>query len=356
MSIAKASKEKSDLYIIPRFENANDLARKIASKYIFRRVKVVNKALVDRIFKYDTKSKFSYNLHLIYRYLRINSFAKKMIDVNTKYDRAFMSVQSSVTRLLYLFLLKKHNTKQAFFEDGDGTYLRSYTLFDSGTKKTRLLQKVFVGKQQTPAKELYIYSPSLYNGLKNKKFDKIRKVDCLWKTDPDLLYDLFDCGKSKYISNQVIILDTLKNEVFDKKQQIEFDRIYNTIYSIMDNTSIIIKRHPRDTSAKIKERKYFDDTSVPFEALCAYSDMNKKVLISYSSTAIMSSICQLEQYPYVILLYKLVDNKFCNSAERDRLYQRLKMLYNDKEKFFIPQTVSELESICRLISRDLERS
>lgn len=77
MSIAKASKEKSDLYIIPRFENANDLARKIASKYIFRRVKVVNKALVDRIFKYDTKSKFSYNLHLIYRYLRINSFAKK---------------------------------------------------------------------------------------------------------------------------------------------------------------------------------------------------------------------------------------------------------------------------------------
>ena len=150
------------------------------------------------------------------------------------------------------------------------------------------------------------------------------------------------------IEEKAIILDTIKSEVLSPEDAKKLDDIYDNICNILGYDNVIMKVHPRDKNNKSKIKKYLH-TSIPFEYIKLESNIERKLLITLSSTAVVMPKILFNQEPAVILLYKLFNLKLGERDTRDSLYINCKSMYQNKAKFLIPKNMEELKtSLVRL--------
>jgi len=203
----------------------------------------------------------------------------------------------------------------------------------------------------------YMMQPEWCNDL--KKSANILKAPYLSETDEfkDIMNAIFNYKKDLKFYNDIIYFA----QNFAKDYNIhDFEVLENKIYQVMNENrkdkKICIKLHPR---AERKQIENFEILSTigPWESVINdINDIQNKILISISSTAIITPKLMCNKEPYVICLIYIFEEymkeilKDYNYTERlIRLLNNVKASYKDKEKFFMPKSVEELKEVLKMM-------
>lgn len=318
----------------------------VKQKNIFRTVvdiadnKLTFKNVRFRLLRYAKK---------LYLLFFLDKKAGELLDKSVCYKRFCRTTRSYPILFLLIYFYKYcPETKICYYDDGEGSYDTDELCFLKG--KLRFLFHLVTGKSIKKIKQYwYLYSPELYRKLNPDSDVQIEKIPYIWDKPEmqTMAKDIFGVTESELQTNDVVLLDTVHNEVFQDAGEQEISIIYEKIFTCFGKEKVLIKRHPRDTFTGYEGCKYSTQTSAPFEVLAMDVDMNQKLLIGFGSTSFVTSKIMKDEEPYVLLLYKLVNknNKKISGSENrsDRYYHAVKEMYRNPEKFMIPETMEELD-------------
>lgn len=341
--LAESFGEKSDIYVLDYFEGAKTYAERLKASHIFNQVIVVDKLPIENL--KIGRSIWAQHIIGLVRYISIDRYVTSVLYPNTRYKKIFTSCTLLLSRTVHLYYTK-HNVKAelVYYDDGLGSYVRALI---EPSRLDRLVRRILFGKKAIREIErphqFYLYSPLLYEKINGEKANLILR-SIHWKTDTSFrsqISEIFAINKDDLISEQVIIMDGPKDS------ESEIDASYD-LYSILQGQygqkNVIIKKHPTGDPEK-PSFKYYKKTGVPFEALCAISEMSDKILVTVSSTAVITPKILTNQEPTIILLYKLLPSPHWDEAFKKKLddfFGLFSRLYTRPDKIFIPGTVGDL--------------
>lgn len=351
LSIALSQKTKGDLYIEPVFKDAVVFAQKLEKTGIFRHVTVIPH---DEIYRKHFKSTHPglYNhLEIVKSYLYVEKIAKMILRPDVIYRHMYLSTRAYFPRIAQLNMIKKKaKTEIILFEDGVGSYLNF--MIAKPKKFDSIIRRLLFGKKSLNLEgEGYLFCPEIFESMNPCHNYRIKKMERVWeKEDGKRIFDhLFPMVKNSVFPEKAIIIDAIKSEIFSPENAKELDCIYKIIIKKIEPDHVVIKKHPRDEEPEDPRLRYYLHSEVPFECVCMKMDMSEKIVISYFSTAATTPKTLLDQEPYVIMLYKLVEGKAKLSRDISSYFEAVKRLYRQDNRFFIPESVEELGEILEFI-------
>lgn len=316
----------ADILIDPHFERSEYYRKRLEETGLFNEVIVVDASQLNVVRR--EKKKILRLMKLLNLY--VGKFPNTIFK-SRKYKMLFTSTNALVYQLACFHYNKVHHKyRTVYFDDGEGTYDDFKKIYKKANKYSERIT-------------LFLYAPDLFQRCYpdyRVELIEIKK----WTSSSRILEYLdkvFDEGNDVSINEQAIILDTIRGECLSKEEVLELDNIYREIAEVSSYKDIIIKRHPRDKSFE-PGFKYYSSHSVPFEFIALKSSIEKKLLISLSSSAVIMPKIILDQEPTILLLYRLFDMKLGESNSREKMYECCKELYRDKERFIIPKSREEI--------------
>lgn len=334
----------ADLYIVPQFKNAKNLANKIKEEKIFANVSVVDTEAFEKYKK--SKTKAGLYIGIIKNYIALNKIVEGFLLRERSYDDMYISSKANVGRLVLFYLYKKEELPVLhYIDDGESSY--DNVRITEASKPDKIIRSIIFGKNVLNITEVdrYLFSPVLYFKLNPNSQAKVLPMPRISDDDKQMLKRVFDITKNKLISEPVLILDILKSENMETVESDKLIRLYRDIINYFGSDRVIIKKHPRDSSAEIKDANYYKDYSVPMEALCIASDFENKILISAGSTAVVLPKLLFNAEPTVILLNELITTKHYTVSNAKQYYELCKQTYNQTDKFNIPQSTMEFYDV-----------
>lgn len=151
----------------------------------------------------------------------------------------------------------------------------------------------------------------------------------------------YNITNANMIKQNTVVIECKADDYLSDTANKRLEGLYEKVKTA-ENGDVVFKRHPRDGRDKYKNRKYIEGNA-PFELIASMQDITSKILIAWDSTSVITPKLFWSQEPRVILLYKIVKGKIDNLEETDRFYQQFKECYNDKSRFFIPESEDELD-------------
>lgn len=334
-------KTETDLFIVPQFKNAEDVAKRIAETNVFRRVIYVN---TDSIEKYKkNKSRLLRHLGIARNYLGIETVISSFYPKDIRYSNIYISSKANIGRLMVLYYLKmNYDFKVICFDDGEASYDNIDII--RPTKLDRILQRLcFKRTVYEKAEDLLLYSPDLFFKLNKSSSFHISAIPPI-RTDEEfrgLMNFIFGFSESDSIKERVIILDILKEgNLLDGEEKKLLDA-YEMICSHYGENDVIIKRHPRDKGEEKPIYRYFKNYSIPFEVVLMNMDLNKTVIVSVGTTALVLPKLLFGVQPRVLYLGKMIKTKQ-NTKIGHSYYEACKALYDCADLFFMPESIDEL--------------
>jgi hypothetical protein len=294
---------------------------------------------------YSLKKKNKVSNLLSYRKKAFNALNYKRLENNIPnkescYESIFVAYPDLPTQIIYYYF-KKQNFEVKFnlFEDGIYTY-NALNKKDSWLR-VRFSRMVFGSYVLEDCKSVYAYKPNFVN-IKNKGIERLKIPEMKKSKDHgfEIINKLmgFDESHIEYLSNKCIFFDQPFG--FDEimKQQ---SKLLKIICEIMGPENVGVKIHPRTQENLYQDTCNVINIKIPFEILELNFDINNIILISVLSTACLNPKIVFNEEPYVILLYKLIELQGTDNAFLD-IVLKVKNSYNNKNRFFIPETVEEL--------------
>ncbi len=331
---------ESDLVIVPQFGNAGMYAERIDKTKVFRRVVISDFESVNR-YK-NRQSSIAVGVGIVQQYLRVKKTVPQYLG-DVEYSKVLISSQAIVGRLISLYYLKR-GAEIVYFDDGEGSYDDVWKYEAKGID--RKIRSVLFGKKSIGlGTERILYCPELYEKTFGNK-DHVSKIPN-WAEDKDTLSTLNDiCGysDSAQITHDVILLDTIPSETFDEAGQAKYCELFDLMVQSFGKT-MIVKKHPRDKRDFGDVCEVYQYPSIPFELLCANSDIAKKVLISPGSSAVLMPKILFDAEPVVILLHHITGIRVGDSEKREKIISYIRSLYTDPSRFIIPETVEEYKEV-----------
>ncbi len=345
VSLVKQFNEVADLYIVNGFSGASEVADRIRKEKIFSEVRLVKHYV----------SPFKNHLltwtWIVLSYARYRRIAKNILIEDTHYNVFYVAGYNLTCRLSYFYLKGKDSSlKKINFEDGIGSYENDR--FIEPRKQDAFFQRIFIGKNVLqPAYSQLLYWPDLYYWINGHPDRRIDQINGDFKSNGmiSLFNRIFNFSEDNKITERIILLDCFKDRIFTRLGETQLREIYNKIFKVCGTSEIIVKRHPRDTTNKEGNIKYYTDEQMPFECICMNMDCNEKVLISTQSTAVITPKILLGQEPCVLLLYKLVEFQKQMTDTWDAIFNYCRQSYSDPKRFMIPETVDELDDCLKFI-------
>ena len=343
-TIAYYEKSISDIVIIPQFQNAYLYAKRIYE------TKVFNKEIVsdfEKINRYK-KNKFKWMVWagILNNYLRVQKTIPFYLG-NTSYSTIFISSQAIVGRLISLYFQKK-GAEIIFFDDGEGSY-DDYKIYETQVID-RYIRKLLFGRQSIKLSyKRKLYCPELYE----MTFGKYNSISAIpnWSKDRMLLNKInFISGYSDdiEISHKYVLLDTIPDEVFNLEEQKKYQKFIEICMDLLGE-ELLIKKHPRDNRKYKNSGAVYQQTSIPFEVICANSNLENKVLIAASSSAVLMPKLLFDMEPVVILLHHITGMRLGEEEKREIIISYIKNMYRDKTKFIVPETLEEFIEIIKML-------
>lgn len=351
ISLVKSNKEKADLYIIGQFDNFKDLAQRIREEEIFKEViEIDEKTSLDSI--KEIKNSFIRKIRMSLFYFKIDSFGKKIVKNPRIYNKVYFTSQAFIVRLLHFYFLKNNkDINYIIFDDGIGSYFQN-SLFEVSFID-RFLRRIIIGKRALEYNfEKILYMPSLAERkLDKSKESKIKKMPRLNLKSENIkeVNRIFNYKESFNIEEKILILDTLKEEVFGKDGKKVLESLYRLIHEKIGKENIIIKDHPRNNSGNLENFSYYSHNYVPSEIMYINMDMDKTILITSNSTSIVTPKLLFDMEANIILLYELMAPYSANYEKEKSFFKKFLGSYKDKSKVFIPRNIKELEAYLKKI-------
>lgn len=348
IALASERRSSSDLYIDPQFDGAAYFANRIRECGIFDNVEVIKSQSIYQKYM-STGPGLINHLQIGNTYLHVSDIAKSILLDGVEYDNLFLSSKAYLPRMVFLYFIKmKKKFSTYYFDDGAGTYEnnRAYQI----KRNDRILRKMLFGdKAIETGFDRYVFSPLLF---KQMNTDAVaRPINRVWENESGrtLMNEIFDLSCTPNIKEKMIILDQPKEELFNNDDIKKIDSIYSRFVKTIGFDEAIVKKHPRSSAEDFKEIRYIEGTGIPFELYCLNIDMNKKILISHSSTAVATPKILFDQEPTVIVLTKLIDPITGEKDLFEEFFCAVKNTYRNKEKFIIPSSMDELDEICSIL-------
>lgn len=349
IALKKQTGQKADIYIVPQFKMAAQYAENIGKLNIFNNVRLVDTTSLES--HKAARSKLLMHIGIVGQYFKVNKIGKEILIPDTEYTKIYVSSKAYIPRMAYLYCVKNDvNTELVYYDDGEGSYYNKYRIEATGIDK--VIRRIIFGKKSIEGSHvLYLYNPELYRAINGNHWNgEIREIAHSIKKSniKEHLSQIFDIGNQDLINEKVVILDVLKPGKYAEEDITKLYGIYERIRERFTFEQTIVKKHPRDKSTELGYYKCYENYNIPFECLCTQMDMDNKVLIAVSSTAVVIPKLLLGEEPVVILLYKII--KQINQSEdylkkQDMFYELCKKSYKDPDRFTIPTSYDELINI-----------
>ena len=354
LSLALSRDEKADLYIDPQFKNAEIIAQRIESLSVFESVYIIDSQKIYS--KYISRESGLINhLQIARTYFHVDSISKIIVCNNATYKNIFVSSRAFIPRLYILNCYKKkQDIKVYYFDDGVGSYYGNSALNPS--KADGMVRKVLFGKKALDFdQDRYLMCSEMYKKINGDTPYQVLEIDRFFDHPQysDILDTVFVPGKDIALPESAVILEEI-SESFGK-QLGELNSLYEYTLEVFGSDDLIMKKHPRSKEDERKGFRYYQKPSLPFEILCIRNDMNKKVLISVGSTALSTPKMITGQEPYIVLLYKFIQNEGMNQAPLDHFFTALKESYTDSDKVMMPNSFEEYKECIQKILGEIRR-
>ena len=327
--------EKADIYILNHFLNAPYIVKNLKKNNIFNRVQ-----LVDAIGFTNSFSENSINRYLqkISTYLQSYKIMKKYFDFDNQiYDAVYLTYPDIIIQTAIKELYKHNNDMDVhLFEDGTGSY-NNHIMITSKYKKW--FNKIMrLDKVLDKYDSLMLFNPELYSGNSSIPIESIPHIDSNSELR-EILNITFGYDEDQKIDEKIIFLDQPVGHINGLSEQIK-----EVICEILEN-DYIIKLHPRSHSNDFPNYNTYQNNAVPWEIMSLNNNIEDKVLISYFSTAAISSKIIFDKEPKIIFLYEMEEltkiNKMSN--EQKEFVNKVKDTYRDISRVMIPRNLGELK-------------
>lgn len=256
---------------------------------------------------------------------------------------------------LYKYLTKEGKTsKMLLIEEGLGEYNEKMP----ETRFTAMVHKLRSTCHTDHIDEAYFAAPTLY------PYDTdfpIKKLYCdFTSTVTDSLISTFkaedDIEKLRQY-NYLYLSQTCGMGEFEQPYREAEEKMAACIKNTLHRDDFAIKMHPRND--------HFESDGVPciysqcpFELYAAKEDMDKKVLISTFSTAMLTPKFLFDKEPYLIFTYLLADDilrAFSPTVEKHEnniaFIKNGAALYKNKDRVFFPRNYDEFEEVLKTVSK-----
>lgn len=330
--------KEADIYIYTYASKLFDLAEKIRKSGFFRKVIVLDeipgKGRIDTVKWMSGKKK--------YRFM-----------VNDQYEALYISYSGLPNLFLFnTLLMSSPMMKLYFYEDGISSY---YNGIFKHSINIRLLARLFHIKDDSKyINKVLLYEPKL-NAVKYKKTTVMKLIATQNPNIIDKIDRVFGVSKktrSILDTERIIYFDHDYSKYVGKDFFFRFDQnvIVNKISQICGKIVVKISPLIDASQSKYQGEKIISSNfeKVPWEVLVAGDEnIEKKVLITICSNAVITPKSIFDKEPYVIILGKAIFNEgLTNStdiwtAEMGKYYNRIKALYRDKTRFLVPETFQE---------------
>ena len=346
VSIARSFHKDSDLVIVPQFVDANVYAERVEKTNVFKKVIYGQFGDIER-YK-NRKTSIGIKLGIIENYIRINNLVPEYLgDVN--YDCVFISSQAIIGRLISLYY-RKYGADVVYYDDGEGSYDDNILYEAQGVD--RIIRMLMFGRDSIKlGTKRILYCPELYK-LTFGDVDNVVRLPN-WSKDINTLSILnYICGVTDEakIYNKYIFLDTIPSESFDEKGQLQYIKLFNVCVKEL-SSELIIKRHPRDSRRYNVLCDIYKYSSIPFELICANSNINNKVLITTGSSAAFTPKILFDCEPFVISLHQITGYKYNIDNKREKMISYVRSLYRDKSRVIIPNSVENFIQVINCLKK-----
>ena len=335
---------EGDLIILNSFEEAEEIANLIKSKNIFQKVLLIDKAFNSgRLHAIKTLFDLLDPAYYLKDKYKLN---KK--DIQNKYAAICVPKYSTVTAAIWR-LNKK--AELHILEDGTGTYFGSMRLTPDSTLYRKYYKFLNHGRSFYEYSAIYLNDAELFTGKEKNRTVDIPTYDasCL-KMLKDLFVEYENCD------------DVLNKDIYYFAQFLNNKDINVFIDSLLEylegfKNHVVYIPHPRHKDEKTYKLDYSNKKQIWELKQLSIDDLEEKLLISIHSTACFTPKILFDKEPYVLLFYKLCDDKVTSRNSRfDEFVEQFIQRYRDKEKIMIPETVEEFkECIERFVEKSIKK-
>ena len=329
MNDVMGSKDRSDIYINVNIRNSREIAKRVSELKAFRTVYLLGLASVKHRL---------YRLYAASYLFFPRSTMKRCVVPAPSLDRQYSYVFASSTTIDLLCIKRAFRAERFLgFDDGLGSYSENVFL-DHESPRVRVVDVLFFGGklQQSPEK-LYLYRPDLYNGTVNCEIELLPKISVDVQKALKYVFqyqdnELYRTHRTVYLSQP---LNLQERRLFDREQEVlrllqEADK------------DLLVRIHPRH-SAENYSGCSIDTVNNMWELECVEQITDENILISAGSTAQVFPKLLFDKEPSLIFLYELLldKEKATDYTSMRNAAEKIKRLYRDPERVFIPQTMGE---------------
>ncbi len=346
--------EEADIYVLEQFGECSSLVESLRESKTFKNViQVPNMTDSSR-----KRVKEIINRNIAYS-VKTSPFVK-----NRVYDRAYFA-NIDMTAYMLLKYMKKCNPDIAFdkIEDGLGDYT-ALECPDISSRIDALFHKLFGGTEIFQKEELtdiqqrmYVYAPEFLP--ENRQTSKVRMIaDHSDKKDfREMINRIFGIEEKDKLLYRILLFDAAAASALDNKVDEILQQTLGTLNKYFLKEEIGIKLHPRRQQDIYQGYNKWGKQSIPPEMLYVNmgEELSDKILVGFLSTANVTPKLMFDKEPYLILLYKIIYN--CGDVadidieEFDGITERVKRIYNVKEKIFVPESIEELGGILHSLAK-----
>lgn len=331
--------KKCDIYILQQFSGAEELIGRLKECGLFDIVRLVkynhlNKG--NKILRYLKK---------IIRYPFYYQIAKKHFELDLEYESVYLTCPDIIFEFAIAALKKKNRFLSVnYYEDGTFSYIKSEDNINvSRGRYIKFLSKInLMPNAFEKINKFYVYEPQIaslrYDGQTKDQLAKTNREDLRLRS---LLNGVFSYHYDYNIKNNIILLEQPYEgdlDIFEHKTFLDIIR-----YRKIDD--VTVKLHPRTRKELFTSEgvNIYNHQGIPWEMICLNSSMNKKMLITFSSSAAFTSKFIFNDEPYILFLINLYPN-IENYDTLKSLIDKLVFIYRDKQKICVPKNKAEMYS------------
>lgn len=345
LSINLAYKLDADLYIFGMFPNYEKIADNLKKYHYFSNVYPVDCK------KIGAPGRVKGFIQMLFSARTVSFFLPE----NIIYQYYFSSSRALIKTIMQNVLLKRNpQMKKVIFEDGMGTYNKNSHPFQA-TKVKHFAEKILGWNLDIPGSTyMMAYVPELVelpNTLQDCRIVEMPRLE-FSNENVENLEAIFSISADSRISNKYIIFDTLRAPAFhwDENKNTLLDRCYEMVVEYAGENQVICKPHPRSTVSSNAKVKIYTDQEIPMEILYASMDnLNERILVTYTSTAVFTPKILFDEEPVVICLHNLFP-EISESKIFQEIYVKFKGIYRNQNKVVAPSSLEELKKILEKIA------
>ena len=331
--------ERCDLFLFDICSDYDKTAEKLRSEHVFEDV---YSCRVARFQCNTIKNPIKRKLTKFIYFIGWKHFLRQSVTITKKYDAVFTAsndepccfIMSSIKAL-------NPHMKAYYFEDGSNDYIADSHPKHHGFKK---YFAHFLGINYDIGDSIdttYVASPPCV-ASREYKLETIPAMDLEQDSELKLLFNRVFSYDPYLINEKLVFLySRFGREALNEKSR----KIVQNIVARYGKDNLLFKDHPRLPADGYEEiHKYPREKETLWECVSMNNDCSNKILLSVISSSMYIPKVLFGQEPILVFLFRLIP-AFSNENREKSFYDfvlRLREIYSDPSKVFIPETEEEL--------------